>query len=123
MFSWIKNHFFSFAVSLIFFLGILTIFLSGQYLNNFHRSEGWWSVYFNDPKGSNLDFTIENHNAKTDFHWEAFREKEKINEGDLTISQNQSEQVKISSVDFYEKKIRIVVTQNTAQEEIFKNFN
>jgi len=112
---------------LILFLIILFI-LSSAYLltvgnkfNNLNFGKNWWAVYFENPKDNSLNFVIENHSDKTNFHWTILADKEKIKEGDIKINNGELPRLNLGS-DFANKKITIEVSSGDEKKEIYKNF-
>ena len=119
-------------------LGFILIFfiLSASYLlavgskfNTLDFGHDWWTVYFGNPKNNSLDFTIENHNNNTNFHWIVLDSNGKIKEGDIKIASGQSAiiQSPISGLsaddDLRNKKITIEVsTGDNDKKDIYKNF-
>ena len=95
----------------------LSVIESGQAdLNN----KNIWFVYFADPKNSSLDFAIENHSENSNFHWEIFVNKIKVQESDVTISKGETKTIPVSAKDIQGKKITIAVTGDN-KKEVYKN--
>ena len=123
MTNWLKQNTLSLSVALIIFLCVLVLFGAGEYLNNFRQTNNWWAIYFNDPKNQSLDFIIENHRTETTFHWEAYLDKEKFDEGEVRVEYKKTGLIELATPkDTTGKKVRLVVSQNIQQQEIYKNF-
>lgn len=86
-------------------------------------NKNWWSLYFEDPQESSLDFTIENHSDSEDFHWETYLEKSKTFEQDVRISKGESRKISVSSMDLENKKVLIRVSNGVETKEIYKIIN
>lgn len=83
--------------------------------------KNWWVLYFEDPKSDNLNFVIENHGDKNNFHWEVFKDKEKIEEGDIKIAKSSTWKSGFQAADYDNKKISIIVSNGENKKEIYKN--
>ncbi len=81
-----------------------------------------WELYFEDPKSDDLNFVIENHSLKTNFHWKVSIDTEKFKEGDAKITKGQSVKIDLSNLEFINKKITIIVINGDEKKEIYKNF-
>lgn len=80
----------------------------------------WWAVYFENPKDNSLNFTIENHSNKNDFHWEVSDGKNKLDAGNIKIEKGATwtSDVQVSVSD---KKMTIRVSNSKDTKEIYKN--
>lgn len=113
---------------LIIFMAILFL-TSSTYLffvsYNFSANKNWWAVYFSHPQDVSWNFEIENHTDNTDFHYEIFDGKNKINENDIIVKNGDIRKLNISSdVGHIENgKITIIVTDGEDKKEIYKNFD
>lgn len=83
--------------------------------------KNWWAVYFVEPKSDKLDFVIENHSSRADFHWEVLENNQKIKEGNEKIERGQKSQI-ISEISADFGKIIIRVNLDEEKKEIYKNF-
>ncbi len=109
-------------VFLIIFLAASFLYLA--YIEQSRRGEGsFWSLYFADPKSDNLNFTIENHSNKNNFHWEVLADKDKIKEGDIKIAKGSAWESSFQVADIDGKKIAIIVSDGDNKKEIYKNIN
>ena len=82
-----------------------------------------WMAYFDNPKDNTLNFTIENHSDKNSFHWEILKDKNKIQEGNASIANGSSNDIKLSLNDLQNNKITIRVTNNDNFKDIYKIIN
>ena len=83
-----------------------------------------WMLYFSDPKGSSLDFTIENHSPNKIFHWQILLDKTLITEGDSIVSLSDIKTIYVpkDGIDLSNKKITISVSDSSNnKKEIYKN--
>lgn len=87
---------------------------------NSAQNKSWWSVYFEEPKGSGLDVAIENHGAKADFRWEIFLEKNIVSEGSATLEDGQKKSVPIKSTGIPGRKVTIKVYKDKEKRELYK---
>lgn len=100
---------------------LIASFLYLAYIEQNQRGEGnFWVLYFADPKSGNLNFVIENHSDKNNFHWEVLADKEKINEGDENIAEGSTWKRGFQVADTDGKKITIIVSDGENEKEIYK---
>jgi hypothetical protein len=86
------------------------------------KSKAIWMLYFANPKDSSLDFTIENYLQNPSFHWEAYSNKTKIQEGDIAVDNGKTKTISLTIADIKNKRIIISVTDgNGNKKEIYKN--
>ncbi|MDQ1284055.1 MAG: hypothetical protein QG620_403 [Patescibacteria group bacterium] len=81
--------------------------------------KSWWAVYFADPKGGSLDFVIENHSDKTDFHYVILSGNQKLKEDSVKIEKGS--QIELGSTQADSGKITIQVSSEEEKKEIYKN--
>lgn len=93
---------------------------SDRYLNS-DTHQNWWTVYFVEPKTNSLDFVIENHGDKDDFHWEILIDKKKQSEGDENISRGEAQKIEIPVLEASDKKISVQVSTSGERQEVYKN--
>jgi len=81
-------------------------------------------IYFDNPKGSSLDFAIENHSKQNDFHWQISADKEIIQQADVKISLGETKTipVSLSPTELVGKKIEVIVNAGEEKKEIYKSF-
>jgi hypothetical protein len=112
------------SISIIFSLIILASLAylgAEEYIQtNSAQNESWWTVYFEEPKGSDLDMAIENHGEKADFRWEIFLEKNIVSEGSTTLENGQKKSVPIKSTDIPKRKVTIKVYKDKEKRELYK---
>lgn len=95
-----------------------------QKYHDYDSQKDWWISYFNNPKSNDLDFTIENHSGKNNFHWEIFSGKNKpYLEGDIEISKGEKKNVTPELKNGENKKITVKISTGDDSKEIYKNFN
>ena len=108
------------------FLVISFVFLSVVEMKQSNiNSKNIWMLYFSDPKGSSLDFTIENHSPNKIFHWQILLDKTLITEGDSIVSLSDIKTIYVpkDGIDLSNKKITISVSDSSNnKKEIYKNF-
>jgi hypothetical protein len=115
----------------IILLIILLFFLSSAWLFSISKraidpdyNKNFWTLSFSNPKNDDLNFVIENHSDRTDFHWEVLKDKEKLKEGDIKIEKGKNAQVQPSSAEPQSSsKITIRVSSGDQRKEIYKNFD
>ena len=81
----------------------------------------WWAVSFEDPKSDSLNFTIENHSAQNNFHWEIKADNQKISEGDAEIKTGESKNIQ-PTINVVSGKNSITISSDSDKKEIYKNF-
>lgn len=99
------------------------LYWGNRYTNSSYQ-RNWWAVYFVDPKGDSLDFTIENNSEANNFHYDILDGKDKIAENDIPVGRNEKKELDINSLvsDIKNKKITISVSDGKETKEIYKNF-
>lgn len=110
-------------LSLIMFMAFSFLYLA--YTEQKQRdlnSYNIWELYFEDPKSDNLNFVIENHSDKTNFHWAVSSDTEKFEEGDAKMAKGQSAKINLSDIESAGKKITITISDGKDKKEIYKIF-
>lgn len=105
------------------FLSSVSLFFFEKYYKTTTGGD-WWTVYFNDAKDKDLDFTIENRGATEDFAWELWLGDRKVRGGKETIAGKDKKIVETTqglSVA-YKGKISVKIFSNGEKKEIYKNF-
>jgi hypothetical protein len=88
--------------------------------------KNWWVVYFENPSGSSLNFTIENHSKETAFNYKIMGDKNILEEKNISIKNNRQQKINIDPVAFEnisERKITIIITDGNNKKEIYKILN
>lgn len=83
--------------------------------------KNWWVVYFENPADNSLNFTIENHSDKNNFHWEISVDNQKINEGNIDIQKGSAWTSDVQASDYAGKKVIIRASDGENKKEIYKN--
>ena len=109
-------------IIILFVLSSAYLLAVGQKFGNENFSQNWWAVYFTDPKSGSLDFVIENHDNKNDFHWKVLIDKEIIKEGNVKVENGKTQNIKPDLTNVTSGKIIIEVLSNDEKKEIYKNF-
>ncbi|MFA6047671.1 MAG: hypothetical protein WCV59_01015 [Parcubacteria group bacterium] len=112
----------------LFILSSAYLLSVGSKFETLNFGKNWWSIYFVSPKDNSLNFVIENHSGKTNFHYVILIDKERIKEADENIRKDGL--LEFSSRNFQElnsrnlenKKITIEVSTGDEKKEIYKNF-
>ncbi|MFA6383036.1 MAG: hypothetical protein WCX17_01260 [Parcubacteria group bacterium] len=108
---------------------ILLILVSAVYLSwtekkqaDLDLDKNWWALSFENPKNSDLSFSIENHSNSDSFHWTVFTAgKTKLKEGDLTIQKGDVTDINLNNQEVNASgKIMIDVASGTDKKEIYK---
>ena len=108
--------------SLLFLVGSIYLFSIDSRYNDPKYNKDWYSLSFTDPRSENLDFTIENFSAKTDFHWEVLAGKESVSRGDENIQTGEKKDISVSNFEMKDaQKYTIRVTAGKDVREIYKN--
>jgi hypothetical protein len=114
------------------FILTVFIFISLIYLSyigekqldpNWHKN--WWVLSFENPKDNSLNFVIENHSDKNNFHWQVSSDDDKILEGDEKIQKGEVQKIapEKSTEDLCsdgKRKVTIAVTSGITKREIYK---
>jgi cell division protein YceG involved in septum cleavage len=85
------------------------------------NSKNVWMIYFENPKNDSLNFSIENHSQKNDFHWTVSVDKNKIQQGDTSIENGKTKLMPITLSDTKNKKVTVTVTDGNNIKEIYKS--
>lgn len=115
-------------------LAILLLFIiSAVYLSwieirqaDLNLNKNWWALYFKDPKSNSLNFTIENHSQKNNFHWEIISGSDTLKEGNVSITKGSTwtsdVQVNMPETNLDNKKVTISATNGNDKKNIYKIF-
>jgi len=109
-------------ISLLLFFSSFWLFYSSEKKTDPAKQNDWWSLYFSEPKETNLNFTIENYSNQNNFHWKELSKNKVIQENDIQIKKGEKSQIKIKNPEEKEKVI-IQVTHKEEKKEIYKNLN
>lgn len=85
------------------------------------KNYDFWELYFIDPKYKSLDFMIENHNSRRNFHWEIIIDKKTLEKGDIELDQNSIWTYDFTPRKIKDKKVIIRVSDGKKEKEIYKN--
>ena len=96
-------------------------FISARYLNPDYNSD-WWAISFENPKNQSLNFTIENHSSKNNFHWEAISNDTIKQEDNIQLAKGEIKNIPIIFSTEVGRKITIKVSTDNEVKEIYKNF-
>ena len=112
---------------------IISLLLSSIWLSynetrqaDLNYQKNWWVVYFENPSGSSLNFTIENHSKETAFNYKIMGDKNILEEKNISIKNNRQQKINIDPVAFEnipERKITIIITDGNNKKEIYKILN
>jgi hypothetical protein len=113
----------------IIFLIIISFVLSASFLlytaKNFNDpdyNKNWWAVYFENPKTNDLNFVIENHSDKNNFHYVVLAGSDKFEENDVLLAKGETKSIKLQNSNPKEnKKVTIQVISGGIKKEIYKN--
>lgn len=112
--------------NLIIFISVLFVLCSGYLFFVSDRSlksdaeKSWWTVYFENPQDNSLNFTIENHSAKNNFHWEVLVDSQKTEEGNAEIQTGETKTIQ-PNINMGSGKNSVVVSRGTDKKEVYKN--
>ena len=88
---------------------------------------GWWAIYFENPKSQDLSFIIENNGKARKFHWKETIENDSatIQEADISIPTGQNHTIPLlnAGVPKTGKTIIEVSDEAGGKKEIYKSFN
>jgi hypothetical protein len=105
----------------ILFLAIYEKITRGEILKN-----SFWDVSFHDPRGSNINFSIENYTNSKEYSWEIMIDDQKISEGKTLVQNREKKNIDVSGLekDFQDKsgdkKILIRISSGGEKKEIYK---
>jgi hypothetical protein len=104
----------------IFFMSSLFLAWSEKRQSDENFQKDWWVLSFDEPRGSDINFTIANHSQKTSFHWEVISGAEKMSEGEARIAKGSIWKSDIKTGDLT-GKITIRISVGSDKKEIYKN--
>ena len=87
---------------------------------------GWWAIYFENPKSEDLTFTIENNGKTKKFHWKEIAGDNTIVEGaDISVPTGQKNTIPLvdATVPKGAKIIIEVSDEAGSKKEIYKTLN
>lgn len=107
---------------LIFILAsVWLFFLSAKYSDPNYNSE-WWSIYFENPQDQSLNFVIENHSSKNNFHWEIINNGTEQQKNIVAINKGEIKKIPVDFQTEVGQKITIRISADNEVKEIYKNF-
>lgn len=109
---------------ILFIVSSFWLFYQSDKQRDLNSGGDWWAAYFIDPKGDNLDFAVENHSAKTNFHWEILDGVSKIQEGNISVPKGETIDSKLQDINLENlknKKISVKISADDEIKEIYKN--
>lgn len=112
------------AFILLFIASSFWLFYQSEKQSDPNSGKTWWSLYYKTPIDNSLNFSIENHSDKTNFHWELLDGVSKIQEDDTIIPKGETGNVMFQDLNldsFKDKKISIKVSADGEVKEIYKN--
>jgi hypothetical protein len=109
-----------FIVVLFVLSSSLLFFINDRYLNS-EASKNYWAVSFVNPKDNSLNFIIENHSQKNNFHWEVNSDNGKLSSGDINVGKGDTKNIDLNNTDLA-GKIIIDVSDGENKKEIYKFF-
>lgn len=115
-----------FAILLLFLISAVYLSWTEKKQADFNLDKNWWSLSFDNPKGSNLSFTIENHSNESNFHWEIILGDNKAKEGDVNVIKGFAwtldAQANMPETNLDNKKVTISATNGNDKKNIYKIF-
>lgn len=102
---------------------VIFLFFSTAFL--IYRAENmpepkWWSAYFVNAKDESLNFTIENHSDKKDFHWQIIADNKKLDEANIQVDKDDVKIIKIENNINKANKITVEIVSEGEKREIYK---
>lgn len=111
------------AVLIMLFAGFSFLFYNEQKQLKSADKNGWWAVYFENPKTQNLSFTIENKSKTEKFYWKEILENNIIQEAVISIPAGEKKAVLLPETNNLSGKIIIEVSdENGGKKEVYKSF-
>ena len=108
------------AVIILLFAGFSFLFYSEQKQLKSTAKNGWWAVYFENPKLQDLSFTVENNKQAKKFHWKEILENNIIQEADIIILAGEKKTIMPDAKNLSGKIIIEVVDEAGNKKEIYK---
>ncbi|HBO16927.1 MAG: hypothetical protein UR69_C0001G0110 [Candidatus Moranbacteria bacterium GW2011_GWE2_35_2-] len=107
-------------LSIVIFFAVSFFFLAQTERKQYLQSNQWF-LSFENPTEENISFIIDNQDKKQNFHWEYWRDLEKITEGNLEIEKNSNQIIHINPIRIQEKRKNIIkVLTGEKEKEIYK---
>lgn len=110
------------TVIILLFAGFSFLFYNEQKQLKSAAKNGWWAVYFENPKEQDLNFTIENNNQAKKFHWKEIFENNIIQEADITVLSGEKKTIIPETNNLSGKIIIEVADENGEKKEVYKIF-
>lgn len=110
---------------ILFIASSVWLFYQSDRQRDLNSGGEWWAVYFTSPKDDGLNFAVENHSGKTNFHWEILADGSKFMEDDMNVPEGETINVAFEDLnlgDFKDKKISVKVSADGETKKIYKNF-
>ena len=107
----------------LFVLSSAYLLWTAKNFNNPDYQKNWWALYFENPKSDNLNFVIENHSDKTNFHYVISSGSDKIEEKDVSINKGEIKNIKPALAKTSAGKVTVQVILEENKKEIYKNFD
>ena len=104
---------------ILFIASSVWLFHASQKSTDSNNSESWWALYFENPNDSSLNFVIENHSDKTDFHWKLTDGKNVFEENEVKIEKGKTTNISVDGA--VSGKNIIEVELGKEKKEIYKN--
>lgn len=112
---------------ILFAISSAYLFYVAKNYNDPNYNKNWWVLYFENPKSDGLNFVIENHSDKTNFHYVISANNDKIEEKDISINRGEVKNIPVqnfaSQNNVTGKKITVQVISEDQKKEIYKNFD
>jgi hypothetical protein len=108
----------------LFVLSSAYLFYVAKNFNDPDYQKNWWAVYFENPKANDLNFVIENHSDKTNFHYIVTNGNDKVEEKDVLVNKEESSRFNLRDslrLNLENKKVTIQVISGDEKKEIYKN--
>jgi len=116
-----KESFLVFAL-LMFFLASAT-FLSVKISSDLSLDNGksWWALSLDDPKGTSLDFTVDNHSANVHFSYAVTNGKTILGSGTVSVPKGEQKTISpsISGVMTGRESVT-VTTDDGKKKEVYR---
>ncbi len=108
------------AVIVLLFAGFSFLFYSEQKQLKSTAKNGWWAVYFENPKTEDLSFTIENNKKANNFHWKEIAENNIIQETSVLIPAGEKKIIMPDAKNLSGKIIIEIADEAGNKKEIYK---
>jgi hypothetical protein len=108
------------AILVLFALSFVSLAFIESRAKDPNLNKDWWTLSFQDPHGSRLDFTIENHSNTDTFTYEVTQDMNITTKKSVSIPKGDSKNITVSQASSDVKTTVTAWTDTKDKKEIYK---